>query len=265
MSDDDVDPRWPPPVAEPSEDVDPNWPPPPMDPADDIDPNWAPPQGQPSRPSSTQPWASDSFTAPVFTPATPARGAQRGSRGWLLALVAGIVGIAVGILIALVVVHRSASTPGAQGIQSTSSGVASSPQVGTTAAAISPPTASAPTAAATSVPNAGKFVYLRTVSGKTRCLVQPDQVTCETSGFPQAPVDQSGLHFDDAVVTAAGNFQWQEANIGGGGQPNDFTLNYQQTYTALGWTIVAAENGTRFTKDGTGHGMFVSIDDVNSF
>jgi hypothetical protein len=31
-----------------------------------------------------------------------------------------------------------------------------------------------------------------------------------------------------------------------------------------GWTIVPTEDGTRFTSDGTGHGMFVSIENVYS-
>jgi hypothetical protein len=33
----------------------------------------------------------------------------------------------------------------------------------------------------------------------------------------------------------------------------------------LGWTILPSSDGTRFTNDGTGHGMFVSIENVYSF
>jgi hypothetical protein len=32
-----------------------------------------------------------------------------------------------------------------------------------------------------------------------------------------------------------------------------------------GWTVVPSSDGTRFTNDGSGHGMFVSIDNVAAF
>jgi len=51
----------------------------------------------------------------------------------------------------------------------------------------------------------------------------------------------------------------------GGTPQNDLVLNYGQTYHILGWTIVPSSDGTRFTNDGTGHGMFVSIENVKSF
>jgi hypothetical protein len=38
-----------------------------------------------------------------------------------------------------------------------------------------------------------------------------------------------------------------------------------KTYDAQGWTIVASEAGTRFTNAKTGHGMFVSVEKVNTF
>ena len=46
---------------------------------------------------------------------------------------------------------------------------------------------------------------------------------------------------------------------------NDLVLNYGQTYHNRGWTIVPSSDGTRFTNDGTGHGMFVSVENVYSF
>lgn len=46
---------------------------------------------------------------------------------------------------------------------------------------------------------------------------------------------------------------------------NDLVLNYGQTYHTQGWTIVPNEDGTHFTHDSTGHGMFVSIENVSSF
>ncbi|OBG38133.1 hypothetical protein A5673_15640 [Mycobacterium sp. E3198] len=57
-------------------------------------------------------------------------------------------------------------------------------------------------------------------------------------------------------------------NIAAGGSAspqNDIVLNYGQAYNVLGWTILPNSDGTRFTNDGTGHGMFVSIDNVAPF
>ena len=42
------------------------------------------------------------------------------------------------------------------------------------------------------------------------------------------------------------------------------TIDYR-TYSAVGWTIDATEDGTRFTNQRTKHGMFVSIEKVESF
>lgn len=125
------------------------------------------------------------------------------------------------------------------------------------------------------------FQYVRTESGRLRCITHTDRVACEASGpgstgFPQAPIALAesqcrnpcpgGIHFDLAEVTASGAFKWNDGNIGGGGAPqNDFVLNYGQAYHFQGWTIEPGESGTRFTNDGTGHGMFVSIENVSSF
>lgn len=124
---------------------------------------------------------------------------------------------------------------------------------------------------------------VRTQSGNTRCLMYSDTVACQyLPGFSQAPVDPpsncppppgtylqctSGHHWDIASVTAGGAFRWDDANIPGTPQvvANDVVLNYGQVYHVQGWTINPAEDGTRFTNDGTGHGMFVSIENVYSF
>jgi hypothetical protein len=42
-------------------------------------------------------------------------------------------------------------------------------------------------------------------------------------------------------------------------------LDYGQAYHINGWTILPSVDGARFTNDTTGHGMFVSIQDVYSF
>jgi hypothetical protein len=61
------------------------------------------------------------------------------------------------------------------------------------------------------------------------------------------------------------NVRWAQGNIAAGSGVNYLTLNYGQTHHLEGWTINPSEDGTRFTNDATGHGMFVSIDDVYSF
>lgn len=108
--------------------------------------------------------------------------------------------------------------------------------------------------------------HVRTQSGAVRCIVMSadlnngdSMVTCEHGpSFPQSPGN------DEAVVRASGAFSWNNANMGGSPQ-DDTVLNYGQTYHVLGWTIVPSSDGTRFTNDGTGHGMFVSIENVSSF
>ncbi|WP_155764412.1 hypothetical protein [Mycobacterium colombiense] len=117
--------------------------------------------------------------------------------------------------------------------------------------------------------------YVRTQSGQVRCLVMVNDqghgggpaVACEHGpGFPQAPMGQYGNHLDLAVIHASGAFNWDDGNIGGGGAPqNDLVLDYGQTYHLQNWTILPNSDGTRFTNDATGHGMFVSVDNVSSF
>jgi hypothetical protein len=69
------------------------------------------------------------------------------------------------------------------------------------------------------------------------------------------------------VVTSAGELSWGNANLPGTPEimAKDIVLNYGQIYHLNGWTIVPQEDGTRFTNDGTDHGMFVSIDKVAPF
>jgi hypothetical protein len=70
-----------------------------------------------------------------------------------------------------------------------------------------------------------------------------------------------------AVVRGTGAFNWDIGNIPGSSEAmaKDIVLNYGQAYHINGWTIVPNNDGTRFTNDATGHGMFVSIQDVHSF
>jgi hypothetical protein len=122
---------------------------------------------------------------------------------------------------------------------------------------------------------------VRTESGRVRCYVYTNDVSqrggplvvCSTTsqdptGFPQAPLSSTpGYHFNLAMVRANGAFNWDIGNIPGSPEATakDMVLNYGQTYRINGWSILPNFDGTTFTNDGTGHGMFVSIDNVNSF
>lgn len=124
-------------------------------------------------------------------------------------------------------------------------------------------------------PTASAAQYVRTESGIVRCDVGPDQVVCEAgqtatqphTGFLQAP-PSAPFHMDLATVTAPGNFYFSDGNIGGAGadwSQTDLTLGYGQTYHLAGWTVLPTSDGTRFSNDATGHGMFVSIQNVSPF
>jgi hypothetical protein len=86
-------------------------------------------------------------------------------------------------------------------------------------------------------------------------------VVCQGS-FAQTSADN-----DQAVVTASGQFSYRTANIGVGyNHPPFDMLVAGQTYHIQGWTVVATDDGIRFTHDGTGHGMFIAGDTtVNPF
>ncbi|MCP9276840.1 hypothetical protein [Mycolicibacterium arenosum] len=122
---------------------------------------------------------------------------------------------------------------------------------------------------------------VRTQSGRVRCIIEVNDVghgggpvvACQTSGpdsrgFTQAPgSDTPGFHWNIATIRPLGAFSWMEGNIPGDRDAlaGDIVMSYGQPYHVLGWTIAPSFEGTRFTNDGTGHGMFVSIDDVHPF
>jgi hypothetical protein len=70
-----------------------------------------------------------------------------------------------------------------------------------------------------------------------------------------------GTRANGVRLTANGEVSWLVGNLG---DIPVVTLDYR-TYSAVGWTIVAGEDGTRFANDSTGHGMTVSIDGVQAF
>ena len=112
------------------------------------------------------------------------------------------------------------------------------------------------------------YQYVSTVSGAVRCVISADHVGCERTsidGFPGAPRSASGPgNFNVAGVDADGTFNWGEGNIGGV-DASEIVLTYDHTFPIKGWTVAPSFNGTRFTNDRTGRGMFVSIGGVNPF
>jgi hypothetical protein len=119
------------------------------------------------------------------------------------------------------------------------------------------PTVAAPGAQV--LPPENGYVFIETKSGKTRCQLSTAEVGCEAQ-FTSSPV-LDGTHANGVRLTANGELSWLVGNLG---DIPVVTLDYR-TYSAVGWTIDAGEDGTRFTNDGTGHGMTVSIDGAHAF
>jgi hypothetical protein len=124
------------------------------------------------------------------------------------------------------------------------------------------PSPSAPTAPAPGaevLPPENGYVFIETKSGKTRCQIDENEVGCEAQ-FINAPL-KDGVRATGVRLTADGAVEWIVGNLG---DIPVVTLDYR-TYRALGWTIVARKDGTRFTNDDTGHGMVVAIEGVEAF
>jgi hypothetical protein len=126
-----------------------------------------------------------------------------------------------------------------------------------TPAPTSSPTVASPGAEV--LPPENGYVFIETKSGKTRCQLSTAEVGCEAQ-FTNSPVVDGG-HANGVRLTADGEVRWLVGNLG---DIPVVTLDYR-TYSAVGWTIAAGEDGTRFTNDSTGHGMTVSIDGVQAF
>jgi hypothetical protein len=125
-----------------------------------------------------------------------------------------------------------------------------------------PTTPTSPTTPAGAIPlppDQNGYVFIETKSGMTRCQINNDSVGCEAP-FTNSPL-KDGEHANGVSITADGTVQWVLGNLGA---IPTVTIDYK-TYEAQGWTINATAEGTRFTNDHTGHGMFVSIDKVNTF
>ena len=122
-----------------------------------------------------------------------------------------------------------------------------------------PPSANPPAGAIPLPPDHDGRVFIETKSGQTRCQIDTDSVGCEAQ-FTNAPM-QDGERANGVNITASGSVQWVVGNLG---DIPTVPIDYL-TYDADGWTIAASENGTRFTNKNTGHGMFVSIQKVDTF
>ncbi len=126
----------------------------------------------------------------------------------------------------------------------------------------SPTTPANPTTPAGAIPlppDQNGYVFIETKSGTTRCQINKDSVGCEAP-FTNSPL-QDGEHANGVNITADGSVQWVLGNLGA---IPTVTIDYK-TYDAQGWTINATADGTRFTNDETHHGMFVSIEKVDTF
>ncbi|WP_077077862.1 hypothetical protein [Mycobacterium numidiamassiliense] len=123
-------------------------------------------------------------------------------------------------------------------------------------APVGPPT---PAGAIPLPPDQNGYVFIETKSGVTRCQINKDTVGCEAP-FTNSPL-QDGEHANGVSITSSGAVQWVLGNLGA---IPTVTIDYK-TYDAQGWTIKATEAGTSFSNDHTGHGMFVSVEKVNTF
>jgi hypothetical protein len=123
----------------------------------------------------------------------------------------------------------------------------------------STPGANPPAGAIPLPPNQNGYVFIETKSGQTRCQIDADSVGCEAQ-FTDSPM-QDGERANGVHITASGEVQWIVGNLG---DIPTVPIEYR-TYDAQGWTIAATESGTRFSNDKTGHGMFVSIEKVDTF
>ncbi|MCV7049219.1 hypothetical protein H7H82_01100 [Mycobacterium heidelbergense] len=122
-----------------------------------------------------------------------------------------------------------------------------------------PASPTAPAGAIPLPPDHNGYVFIETKSGLTRCQINKETVGCEAP-FTNSPM-QDGEHANGVSISSGGSVQWVLGNLGA---IPTVTIDYK-TYEAQGWTINATEGGTRFTNERTGHGMYVSIEKVDTF
>ncbi len=103
------------------------------------------------------------------------------------------------------------------------------------------------------------LVFIQTKTGRTQCQLDEQEVGCEAA-FTTAP-EISGEPANGVRLSPGGQISWVLGNLG---NIPAVTLDYR-TYSAVGWTIDASAEGTRFTNDSTGRGMAISVEGVESF
>lgn len=155
---------------------------------------------------------------------------------------------------------RPVAAPGAGPVEPTVPAPTPAPSSPPRATALPAPTGpTMPSGAIPLPPDGNGYVFIETKSGQTRCQINKDSVGCEAP-FTDSPI-KDGEHANGVSITAGGSVQWVLGNLGA---IPTVTIDYK-TYAAQGWTINAAPEGTRFTNDKTGHGMFVSVEKVDTF
>ncbi len=167
----------------------------------------------------------------------------------------------------LAVAWLLAAGAAASGCTSTVDGVASCPGCGTgtepdfprTSPTMPTPVPLPPSGSGDLQPSETGYVYIETKSGKTRCQISAEKVSCE-SEFTASP-SVEGQPANGVEVTADGGNRWVLGNLGAIPTTG---IDYA-TYHALGWTIEADATGTRFTNDVTGHGMSVNTEGATFF
>ena len=179
------------------------------------------------------------------------------------------MGMSRSLKVGLAAAWLVAAGAAASGCSSTVDGVASCPGCGSgTEPDFSTPRTSPTMPTPMPLPPAGSgdlqpsetgYVYIETKSGKTRCQISSDKVACE-SEFTATPTVE-GQPANGLEVTADGTNRWTLGNLGA--IPTT-SIDYA-SYHALGWTIEADADGTRFTNDETGHGMFVNTEGADFF
>ncbi|MCP9274356.1 hypothetical protein [Mycolicibacterium arenosum] len=113
--------------------------------------------------------------------------------------------------------------------------------------------------------------FVTTESRKVRCIVQPDNVGCQSNsvdGFMNAPVEHGYRDNNVWVDAGGGPLRWNQSNMPStdyAAPQNDLVLTYGQVFHLKGWTVEPNSTGTRFTNDVSGHGMFVSVAAVTAF
>lgn len=189
---------------------------------------------------------------------------------WLIA--GGVITVAIAV-VALVAAMWPDSAP-AQTERAQPAARQESPAISSTPPAMSPwvvvppepPSSATPAAprqpAAVALPTTPSgSAFVKTRSGKTACQITTEDVGCEVQWTVPTPM-KYGAPANGVRTARDGSWDWVTGDMGDG---SFITLAYGTTYRALGWTVSPTSEGTTFTNDTTGHGMYVSVLGVQPF